>query len=80
MLPAKSELIVIPPRGASRKKQTIRGCDKIRIRKQGGHIINEVTKIRVLGMIIERSKVNGATVSKLEADWHGTASHTPRRQ
>lgn len=76
--PAKSELMVIPPRGASRKKQTIRDCDKIRIRTQGGHIIPEVTKIRVLGMIIERSKVNGATVSKLEAKT-GTALRLIRR-
>ncbi|KAG0441823.1 hypothetical protein HPB47_015839 [Ixodes persulcatus] len=76
--PAKSELMVIPPRRASRKKQTIRDCDKIRIRTQGGHIIPEVTKIRVLGMIIERSKVNGATVSKLEAKT-GTALRLIRR-
>lgn len=76
--PTKSELMVIPPRGASRKKQTIRDCDKIRIRTQGGHIIPEVTKIRVLGMIIERSKVNGTTVSKLEAKT-GTALRLIRR-
>ncbi|XP_077548775.1 uncharacterized protein LOC144162169 [Haemaphysalis longicornis] len=65
--PAKSELLVIPPKGARRNKQPTRDGDNITVRTQGGHTIPQVSRIRVLGMLIERSRVNGETVSKLDA-------------
>ncbi|XP_077536539.1 uncharacterized protein LOC144148888 [Haemaphysalis longicornis] len=68
--PSKSELLVIPPKGAARKAKgndPAREQEKIEIRTSGGHTIPEVAKIRVLGMLIERKRVNGETVNRLAA-------------
>ncbi|XP_077548095.1 uncharacterized protein LOC144160815 [Haemaphysalis longicornis] len=68
--PSKSELLVIPPKRTTRKK---RGDEetpkeqKIKVRTSGGHTIPEVERIRVLGMLIERKRVNGETVNRLAA-------------
>lgn len=37
------------------------------IRTSGGQVIPHVEKIRVLGMLIERSRANGETINRLTA-------------
>ncbi|XP_037577228.2 uncharacterized protein LOC119459601 [Dermacentor silvarum] len=66
--PAKSELLVMPPKGAGRKTQNMEfkyEHPKITIKTAVGQVIPEVEKIRVLGLLIERNRVNGETVNKL---------------
>ncbi|XP_070387865.1 uncharacterized protein [Dermacentor albipictus] len=66
--PAKSELLVIPPTGAGRKKKNMEvkyEQPKITVKTAGGQVIPEVEKIRVLGLLIQRNRVNGETVNKL---------------
>ncbi|XP_065283174.1 uncharacterized protein [Dermacentor albipictus] len=56
--PAKSELLVIPPRGAGRKRKNMEvkyERPKITVKTAGGPAIPEVEKIRVLGLLIQRS-------------------------
>ncbi|XP_072142785.1 uncharacterized protein [Dermacentor andersoni] len=68
--PSKSELLVIPPKRTARKtkgNEPAREQDTIKIRTSGGHMIPVVEKIRVLGMLIERKRVNGETVNRLAA-------------
>ncbi|XP_070378132.1 uncharacterized protein [Dermacentor albipictus] len=65
--PAKSELLVIPPTGAGRKRKNMEAKyerPKITIKTAGGQVIPEVEKIRVLGLLIQRNRVNGETVNK----------------
>ncbi|XP_077560577.1 uncharacterized protein LOC144175368 [Haemaphysalis longicornis] len=66
--PSKSELLVLPPKGAGRKRRHMKATyerPRITIRTEGGQVIPEVEKKRVLGLLIERNRVNGATVTKL---------------
>ncbi|XP_077534300.1 sodium- and chloride-dependent glycine transporter 2-like [Haemaphysalis longicornis] len=66
--PSKSELLVLPPKGAGRKRRHMEATyerPRIKIRTERGQVIPEVDKIRVLGLLIERNRVNGATVTKL---------------
>ncbi|XP_072145050.1 uncharacterized protein [Dermacentor andersoni] len=68
--PAKSELLVIPPTGAGRKrknKEVEYERPKITVKTALGQVIPEVEKIRVLGLLIQRNRVNGETVNKLSA-------------
>ncbi|XP_077564790.1 uncharacterized protein LOC144180295 [Haemaphysalis longicornis] len=62
--PSKSELLVIPPR---RGRTTDRQQGTIRITTRSGQIVPEVSKIRVLGMIIERHRRNGETIARITA-------------
>lgn len=66
--PAKSELLVIMPKGAEQKRKNMDTRPErltITITTAGDHVIPEAKKIRVLGLLIERNRVNGETVTKL---------------
>ncbi|XP_072142945.1 uncharacterized protein [Dermacentor andersoni] len=65
--PSKSELLVLPPKYARRKKSEARDYEAIKIVTRNGHVIPEVDKIRVLGMIIDKRRGNGETISRLTA-------------
>nr|XP_050028077.1 uncharacterized protein LOC126523519 [Dermacentor andersoni] len=68
--PAKSELLVIPPTGAGRKRKNMEveyERPNITVKTALGQVILEVEKIRVLGLLIQRNRVNGETVNKLAA-------------
>lgn len=60
--PSKSELLIIPPKGRGRRRPD---PPSIKLYTQGRQAIPEVDKIRVLGLILERSRLNGTTVTKL---------------
>lgn len=66
--PTKSELLVLPPKRAGRRRKdapiTVER-PKITVKTAGGRIIPEVDKIRVLGLLLERNRVNGETITKL---------------
>ncbi|XP_070392943.1 uncharacterized protein [Dermacentor albipictus] len=68
--PSKSELLVIALKRAARKtkgNEPAREQDTIKIKMSGGHMIPVVETIRVLGMLIERKRVNGETVNRVVA-------------
>ncbi|XP_075540081.1 uncharacterized protein LOC142574990 [Dermacentor variabilis] len=68
--PSKSELLVIPLKIAARNttdNEPAREQETIKIKTSGGHTIPDVEKIRVLGLLIERKRVNGETVNRLAA-------------
>ncbi|XP_037564329.1 uncharacterized protein LOC119443684 [Dermacentor silvarum] len=62
--PQKSELLIVPPPGRYRKKAT-EDSEKIVLRTRGGIVIPKVSKLRVLGMVLEASRSNGVTVDKI---------------
>lgn len=61
--PQKSELLIIPPPGAYRKRAE-EDSAAITVRTKDGTIIPKVKALRVLGMIIEGNRYNGATVDR----------------
>ncbi|XP_077534398.1 uncharacterized protein LOC144146314 [Haemaphysalis longicornis] len=61
--PNKSELLVIPPK--SRPKQQ----SDISLRTINGQAIPKVAKIKVLGFLIERTRRNNDTVTRLISAW-----------
>ncbi|XP_077548763.1 uncharacterized protein LOC144162149 [Haemaphysalis longicornis] len=65
--PSKSELLIIPPRRGNTKNRQRREHEKIKIVTRSGQTIPEVSKIRVLGMVIEKHRRNGETVARLAA-------------
>ncbi|XP_077498683.1 uncharacterized protein LOC144109760 [Amblyomma americanum] len=65
--PAKSELLVLPPKYVRRNKSEPRDYEAIKIFTRNGQVIPEVDKIRVLGVIIDKRRCNGETISRLTA-------------
>ncbi|XP_077557974.1 uncharacterized protein LOC144173402 [Haemaphysalis longicornis] len=63
--PAKSELFVFTPLRAGRKRAPPRECDHIKIVTASGQRIPEVSKIRVLGLLLNKSGRNDETINKL---------------
>ncbi|XP_077553161.1 uncharacterized protein LOC144167899 [Haemaphysalis longicornis] len=72
--PSKSESLIIPPK-CRRKKQS---TTTITVCTAGGQVTPKVNKIYVLGLLLERNRVNGATVNKL-ATKAAAAVHLIRR-
>ncbi|XP_077542813.1 uncharacterized protein LOC144155328 [Haemaphysalis longicornis] len=64
---SKSELLVLPPKYVRRNKSEPRDYEAIKIVTSSGHVIPDVDKIRVLGMIIDKRRGNGETVARLTA-------------
>lgn len=62
--PAKSELLIIPPRGRSRSDATE---PNINLRTRDGTAIPHVKTLRVLGLHIDALRHNGFTIKKLDA-------------
>lgn len=62
--PAKSELLIIPPRGRSRSDATE---PNINLRTRDGIAIPHVKTLRVLGWHIDALRHNGFTIKKLDA-------------
>lgn len=60
--PAKSELLIIPPRGTTAQH----GQPDINLRTKDGANIPHVKTLRVLGLHIEASQHNGTTIAKLD--------------
>ncbi|XP_037559271.1 LOW QUALITY PROTEIN: uncharacterized protein LOC119436485 [Dermacentor silvarum] len=65
--PSKSELLILPPSNNGRGKTRQREYEKIRIVTKSGNVIPEVSKIRILGMVIEKNGRNGDTIARLTA-------------
>ncbi|XP_065283301.1 uncharacterized protein [Dermacentor albipictus] len=65
--PSKSELLILPPTKNSRGKTRQHKNEKIRIVPKSGNVIPEVGKIRILGMVIEKHRRNGETITRLKA-------------
>lgn len=61
--PTKSQLLILPPKGVRKRKRDDRSS--IVLHTANRQVIPEVDQIRVLGMLLERTRVNGATVTKL---------------
>ncbi|XP_049513904.1 uncharacterized protein LOC125941036 [Dermacentor silvarum] len=62
--PQKSELLIVPPPGRYRKKAT-EDSENIVLRTRDGIVIPKVSKLRVLGMVLEASRSNGVTIDKI---------------
>ncbi|XP_077553406.1 uncharacterized protein LOC144168262 [Haemaphysalis longicornis] len=62
--PRKSELLIIPPPGRYRKKAE-EDSTTITLRTSDGTVITKVSNLRVLGMLLEASRSNGATVDRV---------------
>ncbi|XP_070377130.1 uncharacterized protein [Dermacentor albipictus] len=63
--PAKSELFVLTPLRPGRKRTPLRECDHIKIVTASGQRIPEVSKIRFLGLLLNKSGRNDETINKL---------------
>ncbi|XP_077528149.1 uncharacterized protein LOC144139760 [Haemaphysalis longicornis] len=63
--PAKSELFVFTPLRPGRKRASPRECDHIKIVTASVQHIPEVSKIRVLGLLLNKSGRNDETINKL---------------
>lgn len=75
--PQKSELLIVPPPGRYRRKAT-EDSERIVLRTRDGTVIPKVSRLRVLGMVLEASRSNGATVDKLVTKM-GTATRLIKR-
>lgn len=65
--PSKSELLVYPPVRKRKPKISPRECEEINIKSRSGNVIPKVSKIRILGMVIEMHGRNGDTIARLMA-------------
>ncbi|XP_077564270.1 uncharacterized protein LOC144179700 [Haemaphysalis longicornis] len=75
--PQKSELLIVPPPGRYRRKAT-EDSERIVLRTRDGTVIPKVSRLRVLGIVLEASRSNGATVDKLVTKM-GTATRLIKR-
>lgn len=65
--PSKSELLILPPTNNGKGKTREHKYEKIRIVTKSGNVIPEVSKIRILGMVIQKHGRNGETIARLTA-------------
>lgn len=57
--PTKSQLLILPPKGVRKRRRDDRSS--IVLHTANRQVIPEVDQIRVLGMLLEQTRVNGAT-------------------
>ncbi|XP_070385514.1 uncharacterized protein [Dermacentor albipictus] len=65
--PSKSELLVLLPKYVRSSKNEVRDYEAIKIVTRNSQVIAVVEKIRVLGMIIDKRRDNGETISRITA-------------